>query len=362
MAKEFGRDAALGLGASDDLVVEAVVQPRHRHEHCRAQRLQILEQLERVALVESDRRARVEAKVDDHRLEDVGERQVGDVDVLYAGAVGGEDRPLVVRRVRDRRQDVLVREHRALGVARRAARVAQQREVFGRRRGQRRQQRGVGLAERLELRVEQQLEAPACLGLLQPLLGHEARHDDRLERALFAERRQLGRRAQHRRGGGLALDVVDGLGAEGVVHGHDDHAGLVARQRRHAPVAAVLQEEAEEAPAVRRHWHEVFLPDAAGDVVNARANLLVGLPLVCRHLAVRAHARSEARRCRPQRDAVQEAVVKVAAPAIGSGIEQGVGRLGVAHDRSLALGPDGHREAPVESERRRRDEVSGPRH
>ena len=69
--------------------------------------------------------------------------------LLWALCRHVEDRPFRVRRVRNRREDIAVREHRAFRVAGSAARVAEHREVGGLRRRHRAKEGEVGRAELL---------------------------------------------------------------------------------------------------------------------------------------------------------------------------------------------------------------------
>ena len=92
--------------------------------------LVLLDQVEELLEVEArhrdDRRARAKALVQDHRLPvDVEEGQDAEEDVV----LGDPERVLDLHEVRD---EVLVREHHALGQAGRAARVRQDREVVAR--------------------------------------------------------------------------------------------------------------------------------------------------------------------------------------------------------------------------------------
>ena len=125
------------------------------------------------------------------------------------------------------------------------------------------------------------------------------------------------------------------LGSEGVVHGNDSDRGPEARQRADHPVAAVFQEEAEEAIPVSRHGHQVELPERRSHRVDAAAHRVVRLPLVVAHRAVVAHAAAEAGRGRPRLQPVQEVVVQVLLARHGAR-DHLVGRQLVAQHGSLS--------------------------
>ena len=134
------------------------------------------------------------------------------------------------------------------------------------------------------------------------LAAHLAVRDDVLEGAAPHEVGQLRRRADDTCHLGLALDVTHDLRPQGVVHGDDHHAGLVARLRSQHPLRAILAVETQEAQALRRRRHELQLPQRGGDGVDARADLRVGLPLEGPDAPVRPQARAEARRVGPARE------------------------------------------------------------
>ena len=141
------------------------------------------------------------------------------------------------------------------------------------------------------------------------------------------------------RGRGLLLNVLNGLRTERVVHWDDGHTGLEARERAHHPVAAVLEEEAEEATAVGRHRNTVELPQPGGNSLDARGDLRVGLPLVGSDATVLAHAAAEARRRRPRAHAVHKVLVQVD-DARCRRREELVRVLAVSHDGTLARSAD----------------------
>mmetsp|Transcript_41486 Transcript_41486/g.133887 ORF Transcript_41486/g.133887 Transcript_41486/m.133887 type:complete len:277 (+) Transcript_41486:159-989(+) len=264
--EELAGKPALGPRAADDLVVDAVVQPRDGDKDRRPQGLQVVQDLEGVSLVEADGRAAEEAEVHHDRLEDVREREVGDVHLLRPARVVAEDGDRGVRRHADGGEQVAVGEHGALWVARRARGVAEVSEVCWRRLRQRSEQAEVRAPHAFQLAEREDRQALCRRGAAE-LGGQTARDEDGGEGGCAVREQNLELRsgAQHCRHRRLALDVAHRLGSQRVVHRHDDHVGLVRRERAHHPVAAVLEEEAEEALPVSGARHQAQVPQRRRD-------------------------------------------------------------------------------------------------
>ena len=121
------RDGAPLPHLAQHAVVNPVPQAWHGAEDRRPQQQHVVEQRLHVPGEEADRGAAVREPEHRHALVDVRERQVRDVHVARRGAQDAEG----PRGVGD---EVGVRQHRALGHARRARGVADRRDVLGARR------------------------------------------------------------------------------------------------------------------------------------------------------------------------------------------------------------------------------------
>lgn len=266
----------------------------HAREDGWVESADVVQQLRGVALVEADTRAIVKQRLLHNALEHVCQGEVADVHVVLAGVdTSGNGSQHVSN-------DVVVGQHGALGVAGRAAGVAERGNSGGvDLRGVRR----VRLACFLDLRELPDVQVVLGLGLVlaTPLLvggGVGSGHDDDVEKAPA-----LRRNIQHRRhlGSGaddsaqlrLVDDVLHRGGTQGVVQRHDDDAELVASLRGDDPLLAVLGVEADEAHAlglrVVAGRREVKVHHPGAEVLHAGLHLVVRLPHVRTGLAIRTH-------------------------------------------------------------------------
>ena len=155
----------------------------------------------------------------------------------------------------------------------------------------------------------------------------------------------------------LALNVRDHVGAERVVHGHDDDARLVTRLRHQHPLGRVLAVQPEEAQALGRARHQLKLPERRCDRIDPRADLGVALPAVRPDAPVWQEAVAEAG---SRRAALQASLGKHLVDVLVVGVLAARDQL-VRRERRAQHGPVGRRRADnmspahagVEARRRR---------
>ena len=274
------RDGAPLPHLAQHAVVDPVPQAWHGAEDRRPQQQHVVEQRLHVPGEEADRGAAVREPEHRHALVDVRERQVRDVHVARRGAQDAEG----PRGVGD---EVGVRQHRALGHARRARGVADRRDVLGARRAV------LDPAQVLPARRGELVDGDdARVGgprgrRVRDAAGREPVDDDephgRAARQRVQQRRQRLAGAAHAGELGVRADVADGVLTQRVVERHGDHGLRVRRRVEQDPVAAVDRVEAHAVLAggdpERDEPGAEGVPDSAG--------LGVGHPVVLRARASR---------------------------------------------------------------------------
>mmetsp|Transcript_16150 Transcript_16150/g.34929 ORF Transcript_16150/g.34929 Transcript_16150/m.34929 type:complete len:407 (-) Transcript_16150:134-1354(-) len=258
-------------------VVDSVQQTRHGGEQSWAQSLQILQDLQSVALVEADSATTVHNEDVDAPFEDMGQRQVGEVDIVLAQVESSVARGSVG-------DQVLVGQQGALGVTGGARGIAEGGNV-----------RGLGRVQLgwLQLAigndfVEAEKHQACGLGLgLLVLCGSLHLNNDQEAGALRLASDQVFNdllAAYHRLHIGLVDDVGDAVCSQSVVGRHGDDGLTVAALLGNDPLRAVLAVEADEALAVElrvvggRRQRQVHAAGAEG--LGELADLLVALPHV----------------------------------------------------------------------------------